>query len=238
MGDPNVTKLLESNLNEKELWAKIDFLAAERLDRLAPHFHSLGFETLLKKKPNLKILDLGTNDGTILFALKRKFPSIEVYGIEHKIQQFQKAIDFLQQHATFEIKSGTWYDEAIFPRNSFDIVTSIHAWPFPPNYDNRIDEARKIKDNETHWQTQVFEKDYSLKEIEHFLRFLKPGGFFCLRTWKTAIAPFQIGTGIREKIRNVLTKPKETFDLTTDDFGKNKIIYLKNRNLVLQKPSR
>ena len=230
MGDPNIHKLLEKHLAASVLDTEIEQIFQERLRRLQPLLDAVGFDDLIHRTPSLKWLDLGTNDGSILVALKRRFPTLEAFGLEHRAEEYRNTYAFLQAYAPFTMKSGSWHDD-IYPPASFDIVASIHAWPLPPNYLARMEEIRQIQRTGKEFQQVLFDKTFSLKELERFLSFVKPGGYLLLKTWETPLESEPRGLPL-------LTSPQPSYNLTRGELNSlGEVIYLQNIYLVLQKRS-
>ena len=228
MGDPNIHKLLQKHLSASALDAEIEQIFQERLRRLQPLLDAIEFDNLIRRVTSLRWLDLGTNDGSILGALKRRYPSLEAFGVEHRAEEYRSTYAFLQAYAPFTMKSGSWHDD-IYPPASFDIVASIHAWPLPPNYLARMEEIRRIQDTGKEFQQVLFDKAFSLKELERFLWFVKPGGYLLLKTWETPLV------SVPRKVP-FLASPQPSYNLTRAELGEiGDVVYFQNIYLVLQK---
>ena len=234
MGDLNIHKLRQRYQDQQVLEAEIEKVCEERLERLAPLFQQIDFGAIVQKTPELKFLDLGCNDGTILFALKRKYKDITLFGLEHLYNTYKSTIEYLQSRATITIKSGSWYDD-VYPENHFDIVSSIHAWPLPPNYLNKSEEIEKVNGSGKMFQHILFDKKFSLNELKRFMTFLKPGGYLILKTWKTRLEKKRFNFRITPQFPFLVPQDETpSFNIVKNDLRPiGSIIYLDEVYLIL-----
>jgi len=179
LGDLNLEKLLRSQPAPTVLEAGIERLAAERMARLEPLFASINFAQMARARPGLRYLDLGSNDGSILYAVKSRFPTVSVHGVEKFRENYEHAISTYRSRLEFELKAGDWHDPGIYPKDSFDVVSSINAWPLEHPYHH----------------------DRAVEELHHFLGFVRPGGYLVLRTWILPIGPGTLSYLARYAIR-------------------------------------
>ena len=237
MGDPNIHRLLEAGLSGAVLEAEIEKIYHDRLDRLQPLFEAIQFEMLFQKTPHLRWLDLGSNDGSILAALKQRFPTIEACGLEHRAEEYQKTYAFLQASTPFTMKSGSWHDDT-YPLNSFDIVASIHAWPLPPDYLARMPEIRAIEASGRMFQQVLFDKAFALQELQRFMDFAKPGGYVLIKTWSLPLHQTPGRMRLTKKFPFFSRyRQGESFDFRRHEFENiGRVIYLNGMYLALQKP--
>ncbi len=238
MGDPNIHKLLQKNLGKSVFEAELEKLCQERLNRFKPLFTQIDFDALVQKQPHLKFLDLGCNDGTILLALKRLYPSIEAFGVEHRYAEYKSTYELLQSYTEFTIKGGSWYDD-VYPRNTFDIVSSIHAWPSPQEYLHREDEIQQARATGKMYQEILFDKDFSINELKRFIEFVKPGGYLILKTWQTPLEKKKSSFYISKTFPFVnIENGGDSFNITQQNLKSvGTVIYLHDIYLILQKES-
>jgi len=175
LGDLNLEKLLRRDPDPAALAAGMRDLADERLQRLAPLLACIDFDRLAQSTPGLRYLDLGSNDGSILYAVKTRYPQVSVHGVEKFRENYERAISVYRSHAEFELKAGDWNDPGIYPRDHFDVVSSINAWPLVQPYDH----------------------GRAVAELHHYLGFVRPGGYLILRTWILPIGRGWIGYLLR-----------------------------------------
>lgn len=88
----------------------------------------------------LKLLDVGSGDGVALWLLRKKFPDLELYGIDPVPAALETARERVPE-ATFEEASA---ERLPFPDDFFDIIISSDVIEHVENPDTMLDEVSRV----------------------------------------------------------------------------------------------
>lgn len=243
MGNLNISKILKKDLTPEQKQREIDQLLYERFQKVNTMFNMIDFKKLYGQKKELKIVDLGCMDGSLLLSIANHYPGTELYGLKHNYDEYKDSYSYLKKNSNIKIIEGSWYDKNIFKNTLFDIVLLVDAWPYPKNYAKRFEEYKswnqknynenkRISKSNLPWQYKVFNKDYSIKELELFANFVKSGGFLIIHSWREVSIVRERNLEDFFKYK-VMQKPN--LGIEVKDFKKLQVFSHKKNILILKK---
>jgi SAM-dependent methyltransferase len=168
------------DLNQKIAPLKIEDVITEALDKN----RQAGNKT--------RVMELGTGNGRVLMALKKKFPDVEFYGInKEKTHTFYRRESYIHSALRF----------GIFSKKEIESLELPYAVFMDLDYGNSIPYGDQKFDLIFSQSTLHYIK-YKFELFNEILRLLKPGGVSIHTHFK----------GVRVHLNNITLDPVDTID--------------------------